>query len=478
MVNNKNAFRSSVIMGPEKLDSARVQSLKDTSFLDFVDVDPNYHVLKDCFPDFSSDEIFDALENADGDLNKASEYLMRGGENGVTEVQELEPDSVDFKVLSLVEMFPHIEVDIISRTLKESNNDTLKASEALLNHDLLQRFEQEMRIEDSNRVKSDNKTWSSVQHRIYEIAELAEVEISTAKHYYHKNGANIVNALVDMVYNLRKEEDKEVEKNKVVWEKSKENHQSIPKGGRVQNGASGRATPKYKKHIETKPSDSKYVYNENSVEVAELASLVYQDPFLVDINWEFYQEALVFFKGDVTKVIELALFIVEAKATYRDPADVTLDKLNDPSKFNTKPQPPAQFIQVLRKPINDNYKRPESEDDLTAQQIALQRVQLKKCEENNTLDLHRFHVKNARDTTVKALRKWWEDELQARQESGRAHYGSRVRELDPFIVITGKGLHSEGGVSKVRASIKKLLTNSEYNFQEEEARFIVTGLKR
>lgn len=466
-------------MSFNKLENEHIQSLKETSFLDFVDVDPNYHVLKDCFPDFSSDEIFDALDYADNDLNKASEFLMRGGADSESE-PVMDPESTDFKLQTLVEMFPHIDVEIINRTLKDSNYDTSKTSEALLNHDLIQDFQQELRIEDENRIKSDNKTWSSSQHRIYEIAELAEVELNIAKHYYHKNGANIVNALVDMIYNMRKEEEKEAAKRKTVI--VKETKSSIPKGGRVQNGASGKITPQYnQRQINASVNEVKYTYDENSAEVAELASLVYQDPFLVEINWEFYQESLIFFRGDVTKVIEVALFIAscdEYRATYRDEADVTLDKLNDPRKLNASPQPPEKFLQVLRRPINDKYRKPDSEDSLTAQQIALQRVQLQKCQENNVLDLHRFHVKNARDTTIKALKKWWDDELQARQESGRAHYGARVRELDPFIVITGKGLHSEGGVSKVRASIKKLLTNSEYSFTEEEARFIVKGLKR
>lgn len=468
--------------------------MADTSPLDFVDVDPNYHVLKECFPDLSSDAILDAIEDADGDLNKASEILMTGlghdydGYEGKTEEQEEEEEddekfyteSPDYKVLSLAEMFPHIDVEVISTTLKDTNYDTVKASESLLNHGLIVDFEKELQIEEATKIQNSNRTWGQIHERIYEIAELVEVDINIAKSYYHKNGGNIIQALVDIIYNLKIEQEKERLREQTQKEKgTKQLNRVIPKGGRVQNGLSKR-TPTYntkpKKQTTEKPA---YTYDENSPEVSELATLIYDDPHLVNINWEFNQKALVYFEGDVTKVMALDLFIVEfdgVRLTYREEPEALQGNMN--TSLTQTSQPPARFLQVLKKPINVTVKQPSMEDDLTAKQIALQRVQLKKCKENSQLDLHGFHIKNARDTTRRALKDWWDDELRAREASGRAGPGKKAREIGPFVVITGKGLHSEGGFSKVRATIKKYLNNSEYYALEEDARFVVIGLKR
>lgn len=467
-------------MNPNKMNQLNFKPSSEPSPLDFVDVDPTFHTMTECFPDVPKDAIFDAVEEADGDFNKAFDIIMTTYSGDAQQSDETS-DDVDvedpsFKISSLAEAFPHIDVEIISKTLLDCDNDSEKAIESLLNHDIIVEFEQKLELEEINKNQNSNRTWVQVNERIYHISELLQVELNVAKSYYHKNGGNIVQALVDIIYNLRNEEKRAKEQLKP---KATNN---IPYGGRVQNNSSS-SKPVYKGRRKRRNSETnqEYVYNENSPEVSELASLIYDDPHLVNINWEFNQEALVFFKGNVTNVIALDLFIVEhngVKETYQNESKTISINNNNNNRITTPIKPPSfKFTQVLPKPTSTVLRSPSIEDDLTSQQIALQRVQLRKCREINKLDLHGFHVKNARDTTAKALRDWWQDELKAREASGRAAHGAKAREVEPFIVVTGKGLHSEGGVSKIRASIKKWMKNSEFYALEEEARFVVIGLK-
>ncbi|CCH44022.1 Ubiquitin-binding protein CUE2 [Wickerhamomyces ciferrii] len=471
--------------------------------LDFVDVDPNYHILKECFPEFPGGQIFDALEYGEGDLNKASEYLISGmgskgsddGDDEEEEEEEVDVDSQDYKILSLAEMFPDYKVEDITNALKESNYDFEQASDLLLNQGFIHQIQNELKIQDelTSKVESSNRTWASINDEISEIMSLTEMtDTNEVKSYYHQNGRKMAETLIDIIYNQRDKEEKERQQK----ERSKLKQRSLPRGGRVQtnnkntgnnnfNAYTSLENNKTKTTIDEKP----YILDENSTELAELSSLINEDPRLLNISWEFNEKVLIHFKGSVQKSMNLILKIIEnpenVSKTFRDEESLKLlqQQQQQQSNFHTATTnsllQESKFKPVLNKPkYQTSYKYTKLDNDLDKFQYKLRRDQLNNCKKDNRLDLHRFHVGNAKATTMIALDEWWEDELRARELIGKSDSGFKARETDPFIVITGKGLHSDGGVSKIRASIKALLNKSRYKFLEEEARFVVIGLKR
>lgn len=80
-----------------------------------------------------------------------------------------------------------------------------------------------------------------------------------------------------------------------------------------------------------------------------------------------------------------------------------------------------------------------------------------------SVDFHGVPLETAIDLCPMELENWWTREVQAGRGNGLAK---------PFRIITGKGLHSERGIPKIKNAIRKLL-NSEWRFQEHSAHFEV-----
>lgn len=92
------------------------------------------------------------------------------------------------------------------------------------------------------------------------------------------------------------------------------------------------------------------------------------------------------------------------------------------------------------------------------------------------LDLHGLLVPQAMSQTSSALSDWWKTEQTARIQDGRLHqYGATARFVDPLKVVTGRGLHSEGGVSKIKKGVRGYLERNGYLYEEESWGYVVHG---
>ena len=101
---------------------------------------------------------------------------------------------------------------------------------------------------------------------------------------------------------------------------------------------------------------------------------------------------------------------------------------------------------------------------------------LKSSAITNSLDLHNLTVPTALKATGLALRDWWKDELDQRHVDGKlTRFGWKVQFVSPFNLITGRGIHSEGGKSKIRIAVKNYLTRNNYVFEEYSGRFEIEG---
>ena len=96
---------------------------------------------------------------------------------------------------------------------------------------------------------------------------------------------------------------------------------------------------------------------------------------------------------------------------------------------------------------------------------------------NYRADLHGFLPDEAVSIVRECLKKWWAEELILREQKAQRLNQRIVANVKPFTIITGRGIHSVGGVSKVRKKVKYFLENNTFVFLEEPSFFIVEGKK-
>jgi hypothetical protein len=264
----------------------------------------------------------------------------------------------------------------------------------------------------------------------------------------------------------------------------------IPQGGKVQSNSSNNNTKSINSSSD-KIDKEPYVYSESNSEVIYLGEIVSADKTLVNISWEFYINCLIYFEGEISKVLELVFFIIEKdgiEATYKetklDYSQIAQSKkltTKNSSKVTGKRQtrqlPSVSLPQKSYTPSASSTNRRE-DLELDGVQLSLQRRQLHLAKQEDRIDLHHFNVKNAKFTCSKALDEWWSDELKMREDVGKSEPGKIARLLEPFIIITGRGIHSDGGISKVRQAINAMLNKSPYIYDEPEVGvFKVKGRK-
>lgn len=385
-------------------------------------------------------------------------------------------------------IFPHVPLDVIRLTLKKNNNDFEQTVDSLLSfnddnnnddddiHDFdvsmeskvadlmavlpnVSKDEIECALMDFDDVETSlvyllNKyeKFDFNQTKINKINELTGLNEQDSKLYYNKNKKMIIDALVDIItYHRPIKSNYDAEFKKI--------QSDIPKGGRVQTNKEVSVIPEY-------------IFNENNEEVKRLGEIIATDKMLSEINWKFYLNCLKFFNGDVSKVLKLAIYIIEnngIKKTFTD----SLDFNSIPSTIREE-----KFVRVKRKKKIPTINHSTDEEiQLDSHQLNLQRKQLNLAKLNNRIDLHHFTVKNAKITCLKALDDWWNDEIKQREEIGKSQSGEHARYVEPFIVITGRGLHSDAGISKIRISINSLLKKSPFIYTEDTSSFTISGKK-
>lgn len=84
----------------------------------------------------------------------------------------------------------------------------------------------------------------------------------------------------------------------------------------------------------------------------------------------------------------------------------------------------------------------------------------------NSIDLHGVHVRDGVQITRQRLYAWW---------NALGEFRSKKAKDEPFIVVTGLGRHSAGGVSQMRQAVARTLLQEGWRMQVETGRFIITG---
>jgi hypothetical protein len=88
------------------------------------------------------------------------------------------------------------------------------------------------------------------------------------------------------------------------------------------------------------------------------------------------------------------------------------------------------------------------------------------------MDLHGVSVNDAKRIASGGVRAWWHNLGEGRIRSPRSGVG------EGFRIVTGLGVHSEGGVAKVGPAVMKMLVNEGWKVEVGRGVLIVTGVTR
>ncbi|WEJ96778.1 hypothetical protein PSN45_004321 [Yamadazyma tenuis] len=227
---------------------------------------------------------------------------------------------------------------------------------------------------------------------------------------------------------------------------------------------------------------TQYVYDEGLPEFRELEDFYNTNPDFRLISKPFLKKLLVMFKGDLNKTVEMVGVIITAmyeRQTFAGEwfTGEEMPKLSGPKeKLGSK-------VDVLKIPKAGQRLLQQTEAK-GLQRIPNRGVQtslspVSKISHLHSIDLHMMGVSDAMQATTMALRDWWAQEQQERIEDGKlSHYGTKAQFVEPLRVVTGRGIHSAQGYSRIKVSVGKYLASHMYMYTEETWGYIILGKRK
>jgi hypothetical protein len=308
-------------------------------------------------------------------------------------------------------MFPNYDNDMLEKVLESHHGDMQLASFSLLNNE-----------EPDFAKRTTDSVWTSRLERLADNVEtlksLVDLSNEEVMQYLHQNRRNIFDTLEDIVYNYKKQPDVPPLKD------------LIPAGGRVQ-GPKTTAVPLYAKAL----SNSIKTFDKESPEYQELASIYHSNPAMHVFKLEFLMKCLDFF-GNVYRVVEASHYLIDN--------NILPDVKN---KLVTKViKPKITLPKIDLKVAFENYHK-----NLSDRKATLEAIDLKVIDDflkTSVVDLHGYKYKDGLKIALKVLLLWWDEEIGRRIDVGEfSKYGSKAQFVNYATIITGRGIHSAGGVA-------------------------------
>lgn len=347
---------------------------------------------------------------------------------------------------------------------------------------------QSSRLELDQAAAVHSNAWVSATGSIQDIIHYTNAAPKAAQKAFYKKTLNSARAIIDIIYHYD-EYAEDINGSRLPGDNEPEygtpQRDFMKAGGRVQSptGFAHKKKPvglvfsadQERATIFSPRSEENYKYDSSSLEAKELNSIITNNPSLRAISPSFSKRALEFYEGDVERTTLTLIFIIEkncAQYTFVDAASKapSLNSQKNLSKVNkgsVKPRRMGAEIGGLDPSCfasDENYDRALLIIDNILTMY--------------TADLHGFLPYEAELIAERCLNVWWTKELALREMNGQRLNQIKAINLAPFKIITGRGLHSVGGVSKVRIKVKKFLDTCLYSYTEEASYFIVEGKKK
>ncbi|CUM65907.1 uncharacterized protein PRCAT00003558001 [Priceomyces carsonii] len=411
----------------------------DSHFDDKANVDEVISNLNNIFPSILVNDLR-ARVNSSDDINHLVEQLIQ--ENSSTNNESSNLHNTALNIQDLIDVFPEEDADFLERILKAYDGNVIQACNYLFNNPA-----------ESASVKEDN---------VSEIQDLTGVQATEVEAYLQKNSEDPVRALLDIVFSSFGDA------------KCKDKHFKRRVQGTASQG--------------TKEADLPYIYDEGSREALELKSLCLANPEMNKMNYELFERGLVLCKGNVDKVIQIATYIldhtgIDITHEYGTPVKKTDSLSTILQKASRKRQNKVSLTPkiniALPKKTDSKLRLSHSALHLSkfsADEQSLMDQRWLLLEQSGSLDLHMLSLAAATELAKEAAFDWWKLELDARQADGNfLKFGSLAIFIQPLRIITGRGLHSANGVSKIKNSVKRVLSSQLFIFEELPGSLQVIG---
>lgn len=401
-------------------------------------------------------------------------------------------DRVVAEMSQLRDMFPDLDYGLVDAAYIKHDGDLTLAAESLLSGE----YPQEYAAEDLGVPKKKKR----LEKALNRLVLMTGIPKEKAANFLDENEGDFYAALVHIVSTSPEPATKTMA----------QNIKGVPSGGRVQ-GAYSKAISRT-----VEVPVGRYKFIPTSDEAQELREIYYSNGQFKRMNEQFFQRALEFFAGDVFKVVEVASALNECKdseltfeprfgyvprlklgeVSMEEKAlseDDAAQRRNDGILLNLRSsQQYAQMGEEIRKKMAatsdeklKGYYSSILRDNLASQRSAYAAEgskeganRVKEWQRGGSLDLHMLPVSAAMSATTQALSSWWEKELNLRIEDGRLdRFGYEAAFVDPLSIVTGRGIHSRGNNSPIRAAVKAHLEREKYVYDELSGSFTVLGKK-
>lgn len=276
-------------------------------------------------------------------------------------------------------------------------------------------------------------TWSELSQESSKLADLMRLLPSAAKTILHINNGDLIESVLSIIFR-----DETV--NKVLIQ-------------------SGKKQPTWAQAKEASDEEEKKLlssltkHEENYQKLSELLAM---NPVEFNkISVQFWSSAFEYFNGDFEATLTLACVILA------DGAEQATYSRSERKKDSHK-------VEAVKSPIS--VTRPvKSSVNVRARGVEY-------FQESVVIDLHGFSLESAILETKMVLSDWWHAELKYREIHGRVKPGmKKVVGVKPLRIITGRGIHSAQGYSRIRSKIYKLLKSNEYIFHDDAGLFLIEG---
>ncbi|SCV01434.1 LAME_0G16204g1_1 [Lachancea meyersii CBS 8951] len=441
------------------------------------------------FPHVSENVLMKTLDSANGDVEMATNMILSEQESlnrmrtmsAVSDVDfengndETLPSSVDEKSSQ-------------ERPKEQRNAVNLKKRLYRPAHSF-----DKVRPADTISVSSPNKTWSSTQNQIRKVVDLTDVPFKIAQTAFYKKSLSAARAAIDIIhhYDDYVSDFKSFPSPPPAPPSQLSSHLApVRVGGRVQSVQGlahrrGGATAASKendfraatRHSESIPPIIACATSPESLAETscDLDATIASNPLLKSISPSFFKLVLKFYAGDVVRTTMLAAFIIDNNCSRYTFTEATSAPAYDAAG---KLQPQVKIVAGTPEPTA--YSKPDFHglvpSSFTSADNYNQALQVfENVFRTHTADLHGFLPQEAAKLAQMCLSNWWDNETSLREMNAHRPNLIKAQNIAPLKIITGRGLHSLGGVSKVRIKIKKLLDSNNYVYTEEPSYFIIEG---
>ncbi|SCU94763.1 LADA_0G11012g1_1 [Lachancea dasiensis] len=439
------------------------------------------------FPNVNESVLEKTLESANGDVGVAcnmilseQEALCHSNEDELTnEVLPVEAETKDSRKTENTSRSPNLgPVNLKKRLYRPIHSfEKLQPTGCL-----------------SNKA-ANTKAWNASADHIREIVEHTDVPKNIAQIAYHKQALNPARAIIDIIYHFSSHVFRvEAPTSQSGGPESTTAYPStsiLGVGGRVQStrGLAHRKDMNFgfkersneqgdeaHNRLDTKELDKDKGDSESLIRASyELNLTIASNPPLKAINPLFWKTALRFYRGDILRTTLVGSYILNNNSSQYTFIDAVAKQTSSgfpESTTGTK----KNVTSKLRPPSSTSDKQSISQSSFDTKDKYARALQIfDDLFNTHSADLHGFYPQEAKAVAQACLETWWEEEISLREINADRARLIRAQNIAPIKIITGRGLHSVGGISKVRNTIKSFLDQYNYVYTEEASYFVVEG---